>query len=240
MTGLRRDTLPKAIRDLEAAGLFRVERIFGTGSNYTLTGGPVPISVPVRETVPVRKTVPHQSGKPDHTGTENRTLTRKEPGKNQEREKEKPPTPAQQAKAEQVARFEEFWRAYPRKCSKEKAEHAFTKINPDEQLFAAILRGLELAKTLDHRFQGEKKFTPYAASWLNAKGWTDELQEDPKPATSAAYGQPAGSYGRGGPRRAADNSAAAAEAVRRFNAKHGLSSEDTEKPYIEGLFHAEK
>lgn len=73
-------------------------------------------------------------------------------------------------------RFTEFWSIYPKKRSKGQAEKAFAKIRPDERLHNTILQSLELAKkTAD--WQKEKgKYIPYPATWLNAKGWEDEIE----------------------------------------------------------------
>lgn len=118
-----------------------------------------------------------------------------------------PLTPPSTRSVSRSGLFDEFWRAYPRKCSKGAAERAFAKINPDEQLCAAIIRGVELAKTLDPRFR-DREFTPHPKTWLNAKGWMDEFDQEPaKPATSSAYaGDPkpatSSAYGKRGRNRA--------------------------------------
>lgn len=71
-------------------------------------------------------------------------------------------------------RFEIFWEAYPRKKSKTTAEKAFAKRNPDEQLFNDLMAGLKRAMTSEQ--WANPKFIPYAATWLNAGGWMDEIQ----------------------------------------------------------------
>lgn len=78
------------------------------------------------------------------------------------------------AKAELQNRFERFYAAYPRKRSRQAAEKAFAKINPDEQLLAAILAGIERAMTSGE--WADSKFIKHPASWLNAAGWQDEIQ----------------------------------------------------------------
>lgn len=70
--------------------------------------------------------------------------------------------------------FAAFWQAYPRRKSRGQAEKAFAKLNPSEQLLAAILAGIERAKTSEQWTRDEGKFIPYPATWLNAKGWEDE------------------------------------------------------------------
>ncbi|MDR5856628.1 replication protein [Caballeronia sp. LZ062] len=71
-------------------------------------------------------------------------------------------------------RFEIFWTAYPRKRSKKAAEKAFAKVNPDEQLFNDLMKGLERAKTSE-QWQNPQ-YQPHAGTWLNDGGWMDEFQ----------------------------------------------------------------
>jgi hypothetical protein len=72
--------------------------------------------------------------------------------------------------------FDSFWASYPRKKSKGQAERAWAKLQPDEQLQGRILSALELAKTSADWTENPKKYIPYPATWLNAKGWEDEVQ----------------------------------------------------------------
>jgi hypothetical protein len=71
-------------------------------------------------------------------------------------------------------RFEIFWASYPRKRSKKAAEKAFAKLNPNEQLFNDLMKGLERAKTSE-QWQ-TPQYQPHAATWLNDGGWMDEYQ----------------------------------------------------------------
>lgn len=75
-------------------------------------------------------------------------------------------------------RFEEFWDAYPRKRSKGQAEKAWSKLKPDEQLHDRIMRAVEQAKTSVEWTKDNGQFIPYPSSWLNAKGWEDEMDEE--------------------------------------------------------------
>jgi len=76
-----------------------------------------------------------------------------------------------------ASKFEQFWKAYPRKKSKGQAETAFNKINPDEQLLATMIATIEQAKTQDEQWLKDNgAFIPYPATWLNAKGWLDEIK----------------------------------------------------------------
>lgn len=73
--------------------------------------------------------------------------------------------------------FARFWDAYPKRVSKGRAERAFTSLKPSEQLLASILLALERAKTSVQWQRESGRFIPYPATWLNAKGWEDELPE---------------------------------------------------------------
>lgn len=74
--------------------------------------------------------------------------------------------------------FARFWGAYPKKRSKGDAEKAWAKLKPSEELVNRILRAVEVAKTRDDWRKDGGKFIQYPASWLNAKGWEDQLPED--------------------------------------------------------------
>lgn len=72
--------------------------------------------------------------------------------------------------------FAEFWAAYPRKKSKATAERAWAKIRPGKELQAEILAALEQAKQSREWQKEDGQYIPYPASWLNARGWEDELE----------------------------------------------------------------
>lgn len=77
-------------------------------------------------------------------------------------------------------KFTDFWQAYPRKKSKGDAEKAWLKIKPDEQLTARIIAAVEQAKTSADWTSEGGRYVPYPASWLNAKGWEDEIAGAPQ------------------------------------------------------------
>ncbi len=86
-----------------------------------------------------------------------------------------PRSPFKSKRQEQL--FDEFWAQYPKKRSKGQAEKTWVKIKPDEQLFKAILDGLERAKTSVDWLKDDGQYIPYPSSWLNAKGWEDEYPQ---------------------------------------------------------------
>jgi hypothetical protein len=71
--------------------------------------------------------------------------------------------------------FDAFWSAYPKKKSKGDAEKAWTKIKPNGELVERIMSAMTRAKTCPDWCREGGKFVPYPASWLNAKGWEDDV-----------------------------------------------------------------
>jgi len=74
-----------------------------------------------------------------------------------------------------LSRFDEFWKAYPKKKNKGQAEKAFKRINGTS--IDTLLSAIELAKKSPEWTKDNGKYIPYPATWLNAKGWEDELDE---------------------------------------------------------------
>lgn len=72
--------------------------------------------------------------------------------------------------------FDAFWIAYPRKKNKGQAEKVWTVLKPSEQLQAEIFAAIDRARTsADWRKDGGK-FIPHPATWLNARGWEDDVK----------------------------------------------------------------
>ncbi len=75
---------------------------------------------------------------------------------------------------EQQELFNKFWKVYPKKRSKGEAQRAWARLDPDAELFAEIMAGLERAKASpDWRKEGGR-YIPYPARWLDGRGWEDE------------------------------------------------------------------
>lgn len=72
--------------------------------------------------------------------------------------------------------FETFWKAYPRKVNKQGAEKAFKKLKPNDDLFKAIMDGLENQKKSKQWTRDNGQYIPHASTWLNGKRWEDELE----------------------------------------------------------------
>ena len=87
--------------------------------------------------------------------------------------------------SEQTKRFEAFWKAYPKKQSKATAEKAWSKILPDDFEMNVILNAIEQAKQKDSRFR-DMQFIPLPATWLNARSWENEYEDqEPQPQAMA-------------------------------------------------------
>jgi hypothetical protein len=71
--------------------------------------------------------------------------------------------------------FLTFWSMYPNKKNKGAAFRAFKKIKPTE--YPAIKSGLIAAKESPEWIKDNGQFIPHPSSWLNARGWEDEITE---------------------------------------------------------------
>lgn len=72
--------------------------------------------------------------------------------------------------------FDKFWNAYPKKVSKGNAEKWFIKNQPSEELVDLMVSKIELLKTTNQWLSKNGQYIPYPTSWLNAKGWEDEVE----------------------------------------------------------------
>lgn len=89
----------------------------------------------------------------------------------------KPKTPPDES-------FERFWRAYPNRKAKGAAAKSWEKINPDAELFAAIMSAIEWQSKSEDWTKEGGRFIPHPATWLNQKRWEDEQTTKP-PMTKA-------------------------------------------------------
>lgn len=76
--------------------------------------------------------------------------------------------------------FNSFWQSYPKKRNPGQAESAWKKINPDNELVDKIILSIGQHKQTDDWKKENGKYIPYPATWLNAKGWEDELDAGSK------------------------------------------------------------
>lgn len=75
-------------------------------------------------------------------------------------------------------KFDLFWKAYPKKVSKGNAEKWFDKNNPSDELVNEMINKISLLKDTEQWTKDNGKYIPYPTSWLNAKGWEDEIYQE--------------------------------------------------------------
>lgn len=81
------------------------------------------------------------------------------------------------------AKFEIFWRSYPKKVGKGAAETVFKRIKPDDALLTTMLNAISKAKTSPQWTKDGGQYIPNPATWLNQRRWEDEpTQVSPAPA----------------------------------------------------------
>jgi hypothetical protein len=71
--------------------------------------------------------------------------------------------------------FDEFWKLYPRKESKQQAKKAWMKLKPDQNLFILIANALEYRRQTKEWISEGGRYIPHPATWLNGRRWEDEL-----------------------------------------------------------------
>ena len=89
--------------------------------------------------------------------------------------------------------FNEFWDLYPRKRGKQNAYKIYAKLlKQDTGLHQAIISSL---KNQDNElFQRPTQYIPYPATWLNQKGWEDEIEMQSKIKSNQTVTPPSGKY----------------------------------------------
>ena len=80
--------------------------------------------------------------------------------------------------------FEKWWKNYPKKVLKMKAQQLFYKVNPDQTLFKKMLSALDNHRESEQWNTQDGKYIPHPTTYLNGARWEDEL----KPAKSSKVG----------------------------------------------------
>ncbi len=87
-------------------------------------------------------------------------------------------------KGKEARDFDIFWKAYPKKKSKDAAQRRWDSIKPDAELLQTMLAAIEQQKKSEDWRKDGGQFIPYPATWLNAGSWKDESVES-REATNA-------------------------------------------------------
>lgn len=77
--------------------------------------------------------------------------------------------------SEAMARFERWWKVYPRKVGRKKALEEFLKLNPTDELTEVMVEAVKrqgLAEKL--RAEGER-YVKHPSTWLHGEHWNDEV-----------------------------------------------------------------
>jgi hypothetical protein len=72
------------------------------------------------------------------------------------------------------ARFNQFWKAYPKKVGKGAAEKSFQKFKPDDALLGAMLEAIAGQRNSQEWQKDSGQYIPNPATWLNQRRWEDE------------------------------------------------------------------
>ncbi|HCF2189380.1 TPA: HNH endonuclease [Pseudomonas aeruginosa] len=80
-----------------------------------------------------------------------------------------------QAPVDRAEMFSRFWKLYPRKVGKDKAEKAWAKLKLTADLFDTIVSALAKHRQLPSWTKDNGQFIPHASTWLNGKRWEDEI-----------------------------------------------------------------
>lgn len=83
-------------------------------------------------------------------------------------------TPVKDGHSNYDSRFQEFWKAYPKKVGKGAAEKAFKKYKPDDALLNTMLKAIEIQLQSEQWKKDSGQYIPNPATWLNQKRWEDE------------------------------------------------------------------
>ena len=90
--------------------------------------------------------------------------------------------PPIKAFAQQAERFDEFWAEYPRKKGKAEAEKKW-KREKYNAIADQIIADVKQRKTMDWDWiRDGGQYIPYGSTYVNNKGWLDEMKQGPPPA----------------------------------------------------------
>lgn len=83
-----------------------------------------------------------------------------------------PPKPT---KAELMERFERWYQHYPKKRNRGQAEKTWLKMAPSEDMTAQMIEAVTVAAKSPGWVKDNGQFIPNPSTWLNAKGWLDDI-----------------------------------------------------------------
>lgn len=157
-------TIIRLLRTLEAAELIRIEDGQGGKAKRKIYAGVNPMSgYPDKNVTPPPTKM---SGGPDKNVTHNKKEIRKE----------NDPPKAPQGAAWEPQMFERFWKLYPRKRDKLKAQRAWDKLKADRKLMQTMSAALKAQMATEEWQRDNGRAIPYPSTWINNRRWEDELE----------------------------------------------------------------
>ena len=73
--------------------------------------------------------------------------------------------------------FPKFWKLYPRKVGKDKAEKAWGKLKVTQELFDLMATALAKQVLTPDWLKDKGQYIPHPSTWLNGKRWEDEIPD---------------------------------------------------------------
>jgi len=73
--------------------------------------------------------------------------------------------------------FIRFWERYPRKVAKPKAEQAWRKLKPSQELADQIISNVESMRSCSQWTRDNGQFIPHPTTYLNQQRWNDQLDD---------------------------------------------------------------
>lgn len=73
------------------------------------------------------------------------------------------------------SRFDDFWKAYPKKIGKDAARRAFEKRKITADMMPSVLQSVRKQCQSDAWKKDDGQFIPHPATWLNQGRWQDEI-----------------------------------------------------------------
>jgi hypothetical protein len=73
-----------------------------------------------------------------------------------------------------LARFDGFWKEYPKKRGRGAAEKAFNQLNPTDELFQKLIEAVKKQKSWPEWVKENGQYIPHPATWLRQGRWDDE------------------------------------------------------------------
>lgn len=97
-------------------------------------------------------------------------------GKLQEDREEKENRIDKERERETRARFEGFWKEYPKKKNKGKARTVWMDLGPSDGLYEKIMAAVKAQKKSKSWKREKGRYIPYPENWLVNEAWEDEIE----------------------------------------------------------------